>query len=137
MAQSSNPTLAAILSYPESNPYHATHQIHNLIPKPYEGLEFDTPELKAAVFAIARKRYTNVLAVMYGTNPFVIVEDELYDEPLPITNYMAPPDLHEAVLDDNLIILEQVNPLGNVPLFKIDVGGKHMLLKIVSVSNIT
>ncbi|KIP05252.1 hypothetical protein PHLGIDRAFT_36520 [Phlebiopsis gigantea 11061_1 CR5-6] len=132
MAHPLNPTLAALLCYPESNPYHATPPVHNLIPKHYEGLEFDTPELKAAAFAIARKHYINVFAVMYGTNPFLIAEEELYDVPLPITNYTAPPTLHEAVLDDNLVLLEQINPLGNVPLFKIDVGGKEMLLKIAN-----
>ncbi|EKM52941.1 uncharacterized protein PHACADRAFT_147241 [Phanerochaete carnosa HHB-10118-sp] len=49
---------------------------------------------------------------------------------MPLTKYERPPPLQKAVLKDELVFLEQINPKGSTALFKIRVGERVLLLKM-------
>ena len=132
MTEDEKEAISLLLNYPERNPFATDPPLHNLTPEPVKGLEWDTPQLRESVCVLASKTSVNLLATMYGTNPLIIEDMSLYSMPIPMPGYRRPPPLPEVELPLDIVFLAELNPLGNTPLFKVLVGGKIMILKVVS-----
>lgn len=118
--------------YPETSPYDQKPPLYNLDPSSMDEGELDTPELLQAALAIAKQSGQNVLCGMYGMPPLAIMERELLQDDFLLDAYAEPPPLPHITLPDTARFVRQVNPLGNSPVFVVEVENRLCLLKVVS-----
>jgi hypothetical protein len=122
---------ADVAGYPEVGPYDMDPPLYNLIPEPEDVGEYDTPGLIAAALAIAKRVDINPFCTMYGSNPLKIHDRKLYNRLLKLNSYRTPHALPKTSLPNAAAFVEQLNPTGNTPVFRVLSEGKELLLKVV------
>ncbi|CAL1698009.1 unnamed protein product [Somion occarium] len=116
--------------YPETSVYEWQPLLQNLIPDDSRAGEgaLDTPEFRRAAFNRACKIGINPLGYWLGLNPMYITESSKTED-IPWRAYEVPPPLPRVELEDP-VFLENINPYGNTPLFKIRNGDICRVLKV-------
>ncbi|KAJ3552277.1 hypothetical protein NM688_g4230 [Phlebia brevispora] len=124
-------TLPDVLAaYPEKSLYDWDPPLHNFAPRDLSTDLDDTPEFLAAVRAQAERDGMNPLWRWYGTNPVTIFDHTLKKAVLPITAYTVPPPLSEIDISGGVTVIEQLNPTGTIPIFKIMIGDNVRVMKV-------
>lgn len=119
--------------YPELNPYDLEPLPYQLIPQPPR-TRHDTQEFRDAALAVAEASGENPLANSYGSNPFVIQDPHRISlKEVQFAHWSQPPPMDMAALSGPIQFLEQLNPTGTTPIFKVLVGQEYRVLKVVRV----
>lgn len=132
--------LNLLSTYPETNPYDIEPPIFNLIPAPIPEAAHDTEEFRKALRDQTRAYGMNPFIYQYGVCPLMpTAMDVLEALKIPMDNYMSPPPLPEACIVQPLEFLEEINPTGRVPIFKVRVYHQEgtsdiRALKLVSIA---
>lgn len=132
--------LNLLSSYPETNPYDIEPPIFNLIPDPILEAAHDTEEFRKALRDQTRAYGMNPFIYQYGVCPLMpTARDVLEALKIPMDNYTSPPPLPEACIVQPLEFLEEINPTGRVPIFKVRVHYQEgtsdiRALKLVSIA---
>ncbi|CAL1710737.1 unnamed protein product [Somion occarium] len=112
--------------YPERSLFEWEPLLENLIPEDAGEIALDTPEFRREALIQASKISWNPLCYWLGTRPLPKAEK---DEDIPWQTYVAPPPLPEIKLED-IVLVRDMNPGGNTPLFEVKIGGVSRLLKV-------
>ncbi|KAJ3552276.1 hypothetical protein NM688_g4231 [Phlebia brevispora] len=124
-------TLPAVLAaYPESSAFDWKPLIYNLAPEDQTDDLDDTPEFLTAVRAQAKRDGMNPLWRWYGVNPVTLFDETLEDADLPMTAYNTPPPLSQVDLSGVVAVVEQLNPKGTMPMFKVRIGDDVRVMKV-------
>ncbi|EKM51442.1 uncharacterized protein PHACADRAFT_178071 [Phanerochaete carnosa HHB-10118-sp] len=112
-----NISAGIIRSYPDQNPFELDPLPYSLIPHSMElERQDDTPQFIEAARAMAAYG-SNPLRWMYGTNPFILIDDRLLDEKMPLEPGPRPPS--DIGHPEGKTVLVTVQLEGHVRLLKI------------------